>query len=126
MTSLSSKSVIARIASASAGSTRFSPGAGAAGSRSGGTRTDWPSSSRVETSARLPSTRTSPLRTIFIEMRLRQVGKASSEPAVEPHPGLVLTDGVDGDIFGGGGGRRRFGFEGIAHARLLSQRRDGG
>ncbi len=57
----------------------------------------------------------------LVEVGLRQVGKAATEPAVEPHPGLVLANVVEGDLFGCGGGRR-FGFGGVAHARVLSQR----
>ena len=61
----------------------------------------------------------------FVQVRLRQVGKAAAEPAVEPHAGLVFADVVEGDFFGCGGGRR-FGFGGVAHARVLAQRRETG
>ena len=86
---------------------RACPAAG----RSGGTRTLSPAASRVDTSARLPETRTSPLRTIFIRCEFEQVRKSAVEPAVEPHARFVLADLIRGGLVGLG---RRDGGKAIA------------
>ena len=89
---------MARIASASRGSGgALSAGGAPAGARSGGTRTLWPASSRVEISARLPDDPHFALADDLVEMRLRELREATAEPAVEAHARLVLADRIIGD-----------------------------